>query len=253
MNITRRYKRDGLRGVFSSVATRLRLRNENPFAHALKTLRNAPCIVQIGAYVGNTPNDPLWGFFQHHKVNPIHGLKAVLVEPIGEYCEKLRLNLGNIPGVAVENCAIAESAGEREMTRLSVNPVDHGMPEWLAQLSSLKPGYVDSFWSGPEVAGYGKQYYDFVKKHTVTERVRCMTFAELFAKHEIGRIDLMQIDVEGYEFELLKTLDFKTHRPRFINLEYVHLGENEWPCWQLLKGHGYALEDVGEDTFCTLH
>lgn len=39
--------------------------------------------------------------------------------------------------------------------------------------------------------------------------------------HEIGKIDLLTIDLEGHEFAVLKTLDFEKHSPAWIIAEYV--------------------------------
>ena len=38
-------------------------------------------------------------------------------------------------------------------------------------------------------------------EHIVRERVRCLTFDELLAQHQVSRIDCLQIDVEGYDGE----------------------------------------------------
>ena len=249
--IVRRFKRDGLSGVVRSSARRLGIVPDRPpMEVALERLASKPgvTIVQIGAHVGNTPNDPLWGFFQQFRQRPTGSLNAVLVEPISEYCRQLRENYAGIPGVSIENVAIAESEGERIMSRLAVDPADYQMPAYLSQLSSLKGDRMRELWAQSDTF---KADQEFVQKHSVSETVQCITFDTLFTRNKISTVDLLQIDVEGYEYEILKTLNFKRWRPRYINLERIWLAENEWPCWSLLKGAGYTLEDFGEDTFCT--
>ena len=53
-------------------------------------------------------------------------------------------------------------------------------------------------------------------------------------------IDFLHIDAEGYDFEILKTLDFLRNKPTIILVEYVHL--NIAPEKQMLlifKRNGY--------------
>lgn len=93
-------------------------------------------IVQVGAYIGDSPNDPLFKFLckQLDAANSNRDAKVVLVEPIREYFDQLRENYSNVANIEFENIAIAEMDGEMEMYRLDVNPTDYGYPEWLTQL-----------------------------------------------------------------------------------------------------------------------
>ena len=61
------------------------------------------------------------------------------------------------------------------------------------------------------------------------------------ALQEVGidRVDLLSLDVEGFELQALKGLDFKQIRPSVIILE-VRKGE-AWDLIQLLTSRGYAL------------
>jgi len=50
-------------------------------------------------------------------------------------------------------------------------------------------------------------------------RVRCAPLAMLLREHDIGPIDLLTIDAEGYDFEVLQTLDWSVSRPRVVLTE----------------------------------
>ncbi len=73
-----------------------------------------------------------------------------------------------------------------------------------------------------------------------------MTLQQLLDRHQIEHLDLLQIDAEGYDFEILQTLDFSKTKPTFINYERVLLQENEPACRRLLSDQGYMLMDWGE-------
>jgi FkbM family methyltransferase len=49
--------------------------------------------------------------------------------------------------------------------------------------------------------------------------VRCAPLRAILAEHGIGPIDLLTVDVEGFDFEVLKTLDWEVSRPRVVVTE----------------------------------
>jgi hypothetical protein len=72
-------------------------------------------------------------------------------------------------------------------------------------------------------------------------------------RHRISEIDLLQIDAEGYDYEILKSIDFSTWSgPRLINYERVLLLDQEDECRAMLKAAGYKLALRGQDTLATL-
>ena len=108
---------------------------------------------------------------------------------------------------------------------------------------------MEELWDNYERLEEAQEFY---LKHRVVENVQCVTLEMLFAKHDIQQLDLLQVDAEGYDFEILKTLDFSKIKPRFINYERVLLKENESVCRDMLTKHGYELVDWGQDTLAIL-
>ena len=209
-------------------------------------------IVQIGAYIGNTSNDPLFRFLQSQL--PVRAAadlntKVVLVEPIRTYFDQLRENYAGLPDVELENLAVSEHEGVLEMYTLDVDPRDYGFPDFLSQLSSLKKERMEELWDQYE---RNEKMQAFYLEHRVVHRVNSVPLGRLLERHELSNLDLLQIDAEGYDFEILKTLDFDTIKPRFINYERVLLADSEPECRRMLVGHGYVLMDWKQDTLAIL-
>jgi hypothetical protein len=57
--------------------------------------------------------------------------------------------------------------------------------------------------------------------------VATRTFQTLFAKNSIRRVDLLQIDAEGFDCEILKLFDFKTYSPMIVRFEHIHVIRKE--------------------------
>ena len=47
----------------------------------------------------------------------------------------------------------------------------------------------------------------------IAETVKSITFDTLLRRHGVSRLDLLQIDAEGYDFEILKRIDFRAFDP----------------------------------------
>lgn len=50
-------------------------------------------------------------------------------------------------------------------------------------------------------------------------KVRCAPLSTILREHSIGAIDLLTIDVEGLDYEVLRTLDWEVSRPRVVLTE----------------------------------
>jgi FkbM family methyltransferase len=253
----KKYKKEGLVGVLKAVARRIFLPflpkpPPNPVSLCLREIlkQKGVNIVQIGAYIGDTGNDPFFDILVNKKKTfsqaDCASRRIILVEPVKEYFEKLRANYGGTVGLFFENVAISSKAGTATFFRLDVDPVLHGFPEWLSQLGSLKKERMERLWDHYEAR---KDYQDFYLKHRVAETVECLTFQDLMEKHQFQTVDLLQMDVEGYEKEILDSIDFSKLSIRFINYECVLLQEKKESCEQLLRDSGYRLIDHGQDTF----
>jgi FkbM family methyltransferase len=204
--------------------------------------REAFTVVQIGAYIGNTPNDPLYNFL--HTALPAHPNRvAVLVEPVREYFDALQDAYRALPTVRLENVAIAEAEGDRDLYRLrpGVDPTKHGHMDWLSQVSSLRP---DRF----ERHNDDERRRAFLREFSTVETVHCSTLGQLLERHGLEQVDLLQIDAEGYDYEILRTIDFSHFRPRFIGYERVLLHEDEPACRAMLIDADYVLFDSDLDT-----
>lgn len=230
-----------MRRLFSSAPVR------HPVHIAVQevTKRDGFVIVQIGAYLGDSENDPLFQLLRT-RMKERRGV-LILVEPVKEFFDRLVENYRGIPGVRFENVAISDRSGPATFYRLGVDPVAHGFPEWLSQLGSLKNERMGALWDKYEA---NAEYKAFYLAHRIEDKVDCITFSELLSRHRTTKVDLLQMDTEGFEFEIIRTIDFESTPIRFVNYEFVLLHEQKIHTEKILQARGYRLVDFGQDTFC---
>jgi FkbM family methyltransferase len=224
-----------LRRIYRAIPSRYKHVTVSLFLEAYAQRKDNVFFVQIGA------NDGLTGDNLHHLVRR-YGWSGILVEPLSDAFSRLKSNYDGQKGLYFENAAIAHSSGEQDLYYLpgvGLEPeIDKDNLFWYDQLGSFS--------------------LDHVKKHArrdedcasiVSERVRTITFAELADKHHLTRIDLLAIDAEGYDYEILKQIDFERFRPEVILFEHRHLPEGDRiACTHFLEEHGYKLRHFALDT-----
>lgn len=132
------------------------------------------------------------------------GWRGLLIEPVPELASRCRANR---PACRVENCALVSSAfGETEIEVCYcdlMTVVTGGMEDPAAEARHLDLGQ------------------QFLKKgdSSRTLKVPAKTLSRVLDENGIDHVDLLSLDVEGYESEALKGIDFRRHKPQFMLIE----------------------------------
>ena len=155
-----------------------------------------------------------------------------------EFFKRLTVNYSHETQLSFENCAIGSMDGSLSLFRFRA---DAPLP--------------DAFFHG--MARFDREYLlNRARKMGLEEyveeiRVPTLTFESLSRKHGIRRIDLLQIDTEGFDFEIIKMAFALGIFPEIINYEWTELPPPQRrECKIMLLEHGYRFVDVGPDVLC---
>ena len=157
-------------------------------------------LIQIGANDGKM-SDPIHRFItrNHDK------LRGILIEPMKDAFEQLSFNYRKYPNFTAINVAIHNS--EKEMTLYRVDPKKiKKLPEWAKGIAS-----------------FNKDHHKLSNTPAdciIPEKVQCISFDELLKRHQITRIDLLQMDTEGYDSEIILNINFDIIKPSIIRFEH---------------------------------
>jgi FkbM family methyltransferase len=188
--------------------------------------------VQIGAYDG-VSNDPL------HDLVVRHGLSGILVEPQREAFERLQRNYAGCPQLEFVNAAIAWHDGETDLYRVRPRP---GLPAWAPQAASMNPRSFGRILGTRPMA-------DSLER----ERVRAIRLDTLLHRHGVEHLDLLQIDTEGFDYDVIKMIPFERLTPHIIQYEHKHLAASDQrACAFELIERGYRLGRNRVDTIAYL-
>ena len=158
-------------------------------------------VVQIGANDGKR-FDNLNAYIK--KYSP----KAILVEPIIEYYNELKLNYINYKNVFFENSAIC--------TNNEIN--------FLYKVESSKSKLYGEHIKG--ITSFNKSHlikHGVSRNHIKKEMVNSISFSTLIKKYTIKNLDLLVIDAEGYDANILMDFFSTTQLRPLIIFEYIHI------------------------------
>lgn len=204
----------------------LRTRLEYLVAHRMMKRGTDFFFIQIGAFDGQQ-GDPIHDFVKRH--NP----KGILVEPQARYFEELQRTYSGGTGLNLKSVAIGPRRETRTLYTVSRDWQD--TVEWAPQLASFDKQHILKF-GYPETA-------------VAAEDVECITMDDLLDEVPNGEVDLLQIDVEGYDYELLKLVDFRRVKPAIVRFEHKHLSAADFDsAVRILLDQGYEVAVEPGDT-----
>jgi FkbM family methyltransferase len=190
--------------------------------------------VQIGANDGIT-DDPIREY-----VTKYHW-RGLLVEPQAEVFQRLLNNYGDEKQLSFENAVIADRDGVSKFF-VAAEPAAPGKS--LTVFSSLDKAILARCLPP---AGAGKVTSDAAQMKEI--EVPGLSVKSLLAKHDITKIDLLQIDTQGFDCQIVKQFLSSPIRPTVINFEHYHTGPDDLlNCYRLLADSGYRLAPLEIDT-----
>lgn len=183
--------------------------------------------VQIGANEGHT-EDPL---YRHIRLS---GWKGILIEPQKEVFKQLVKNHKANPDLIFENVAISNDTKPKEFFFVEKTP---DLPDFVTKLSSFERRVTEEL----------LDHFPNAKLNSI--QIPCTTVQELAKKHNVKKVNLLLLDTEGFDYEILKTVDLNELDIDMIVFEHRHLdAATQDEAIQGLKEHGYAVFKDDHDT-----
>ncbi|MEX2188421.1 MAG: FkbM family methyltransferase [Pirellulales bacterium] len=131
-----------------------------------------------------------------------HGWRGLLVEPIAALAQRCRANR---PQCLVENAAL-----------VPLGFADKSIEMTYCNLMSQVKGAMKS---AAEEAEHLRRGSACQNLETYKLSVPARTLSAILDKHAVERVDLLSLDVEGFELAALCGIDFARHAPRWMLVE----------------------------------
>ena len=196
------------------------------FNTVLKTLnffKSIDSFVQVGAHDGEM-HDPLRHFIL---ANKWHG---ILIEPQQEMIKKVQHNYRYIDNLTYINAAVYNK--RKKIILYKVNKAED---------------YSHTGWASINPNRFEKTIYE---KDYIEETVQGMPLMDIIRDNNFKKVDLLQIDTEGYDADVIDMFDFEFYYPILIQYEHIHLSEEKQIATkERISKYGYHLIEKKNDTF----
>ncbi|SFB54885.1 FkbM family methyltransferase [Algoriphagus aquimarinus] len=199
-------------------------------------------VVQIGANDGIT-NDPIHKFIKRDR------WEGVLLEPQPDvFKESLSKIYKNHPGLNPVCAAIGYQDGSQKLYKIGFSNM-----RWATGLASfseekIKKVFEDGI-AQKNCAKFGIEIPTDPQKQITSEEVKVICPETLLNTYGISKIDLLQVDAEGFDLEVIRIFNIPRTKPQAIIFENENLNpEDLEECYQLLRSENYNLKEFGRDT-----
>ena len=175
--------------------------------------------VDVGAHNGETFNNTL--FFEE-----THQWTGINIEPMKVEYDKL---IAKRPNCINLNCAVCNEDGEMEfMLNTGV-----GADMLSGLIKCYDPRHVNRI----------NNELHYYKGSTETVLVETRRLKTIFEEHKIARVNYLSIDVEGAEFDVIKSIDFDNVFIDVIGFENNY-NDVSIPIVEYLVSKGYLMIDI---------
>jgi FkbM family methyltransferase len=192
-------------------------------------------LVVIGAHSGSW----LKLLFEEHQNQNI-----LLVEPVPYNIALLKENSAKYNNITIETSAVSEKNEIKKFYYIKPDAVKKLGKHWASGIGSFDKQHILNH----------KNKRFLVSDLDIEEiNIQYLTFSDLTDKYSISSIGLLQIDVEGAEFEILNSIDFEKIEIKKIIFEFKHFDGTfkEGPKLKLIKEKlikfDYQLKEIDKE------
>ena len=192
-------------------------------------------LVVIGAHFGVWLKD---------QINSVNNEKILLVEPVPYNYNRLKEDFKNNKNIHICTNAVFSENKIRKFYYVNENSIPKLGKHWASGIGSFNKNHI--------LEHKTKRFK--IEDHDIVEiDIEFITFDSLIKKYLIKSIDKLQIDVEGAEYEILKSIDFKAIEIKSIQFESKHFdgtfkeGPKLEEIKQKLKSEGYNLNQIDNE------
>ena len=137
----------------------------------------------------------------------------LLVEPVPYNIALLKENTSKYSNISIETSAVSEKYEIKKFYYVKPSAVEKLGKHWASGIGSFDKQHI-----------LNHRNKRFLVSDVDIERIdiQYLTFSNLVEKYSIYSIDLLQIDVEGAEFDILSSINFKKIEIKKIIFEFKH-------------------------------
>jgi len=197
-------------------------------------------LVVLGAHIGIHIKD---------EISKIKDSSILLVEPVPHNISAIKENLKEFKNIHLEPVAVASVRDTKDFFFVKATSINKLKKHWASGIGSFNKNHL--------LNHRNKRF--LIEEDDIDKiPIKTVKFEDLIEKYSITEIDKILIDVEGYEYEILRDIDLKKVRINSILFEYKHFdgyqksGEKLEEILKKFEENNYKTSKVDEENILAI-
>ena len=142
--------------------------------------------------------------------------KVLLIEPVEYNLQSLKLRFKNIDNIIFENIGISDERNQIKFYYVKESSVKKLGKEWASGIGSFKKKHL---------LDHHRKRFQITENDIEEINVKILVFDDLVKKYNINEIEYLFVDTEGYDYRIIKSIDFNKIKITKVKFEYKHLDD----------------------------
>ena len=192
-------------------------------------------LVVLGAHIGIHIKD---------EISKIKDSSILLVEPVPHNISAIKENLKEFKNIHLEPVAVASVRETKDFFFVKATSINKLKKHWASGIGSFNKNHL---------LNHRTKRFLIEEDDIDNIPIKTVKFEDLIEKYSITEIDKILIDIEGYEYEILRDMDLKKVRINSILFEYKHFdgyqktGEKLEEILKKFEENNYKTSKVDEE------
>ena len=192
-------------------------------------------LVVLGAHIGIHIKD---------EISKIKDSSILLVEPVPHNISAINENLKEFKNIHLEPVAVASVRETKDFFFVKATSINKLKKHWASGIGSFNKNHL---------LNHRTKRFLIEEDDIDNIPIKTVKFEDLIEKYSITEIDKILIDIEGYEYEILRDMDLKKVRINSILFEYKHFdgyqktGEKLEEILKKFEENNYKTSKVDEE------
>ena len=184
------------------------------------------------------------GAWLQNEFEKFKNTKNILVEPVPYNLKELKQRIFKYKNIIIEESAVSDKDEKVSFYYVKRNSIDKLKKHWSSGIGSFDKSHL-----------LNHRSKRFLISETDIEEItiNCLSFSSLVKKYAIKSIQKLMLDIEGAEYKVLNTIDYKKIKINEIFFEKKHFdgfikqGEKFNLIKSKLETNNYTLKDLDKE------
>ncbi len=192
-------------------------------------------LVSIGSHTG---------FWLKKELIKFSNTNILLVEPVSYNIKELKETIKKHQNIFLEESAISDKDEILPFYYIKRDSINKLKKHWASGIGSFDKSHILS---------HRSKRFLVEEEDIEMMEIKCLSFSSLIKKYFINKIEKLMLDVEGSEYRILKSIDYKSIKIKEIFFEKKHFdgsfveGNKYNEIKKILESQGYTISEVDKE------